>query len=58
MLTLEDGGSGASAVDKFRIRIFDRVSGGLVYDNKRGEPEDLSGDPQTIAGGNIVIHRQ
>lgn len=57
MLTLVDGGTGPSAVDKFRIRIFDRVGGGLVYDNKQGEPEDLSGDPQAIAGGSIVIHR-
>lgn len=46
------GGGG----DRFRIRIWDRDTGAVVYDNRMGEPED--GDAATeLGGGSIVIHR-
>jgi len=49
----QPGGGGA---DKFRIRIWDRVSGGLVYDNQLNAPD--SDEPTTmLGGGNIVIHK-
>lgn len=55
-LTLTDGQRpGGGGVDKFRIRIRD-ASNSVVYDNRIGEPEDLTADPQAIAGGSIVIH--
>jgi len=57
-LTAIDGQApGGGGADKFRITIWDRASGGIVYDNRRGEPDDLTGDPQQIGGGSIVIHK-
>ena len=42
-------------IDKFRIRIWDRVTGVVIYDNRLSEDE-TTGDPQEIGGGSIVIH--
>ena len=57
-LTALDGQAAeGGGVDKFRITIWDRANGGIVYDNRRGEPDDLAGDPQQIGGGSIVIHK-
>lgn len=57
MLTAIDGQQpGGGGVDKFRIRIWDRIGGGLIYDNQLNAPD--SNDPTTIlGGGNIVIHK-
>lgn len=44
--------------DKFRIKIWDRQDGGVVYDNRLGASDDLdNADPQVLGGGSIVIHR-
>jgi hypothetical protein len=54
LLSAIDGG--ASGPDKFRIKIWDPVSGHVVYDNQTGTEE--SADPTTvIAGGSITVHR-
>ena len=57
MLTAIDGQvSGGGGVDKFRIRIWDETSGGLIYDNMSGSGEN--DDPTTaLGGGSIVIHK-
>jgi hypothetical protein len=57
MLTAIDGAlSGGGGADKFRIKIWDRASGAIVYDNQLGAADD--GDPTTvIGGGSIVIHK-
>ncbi len=48
---------GGGGVDKFRIKIWDKVSGGRVYDNLLDAPEDA--DPTTaLAGGSIAIHKE
>jgi hypothetical protein len=59
MLTATDGQiNGGGGVDKFRIKIWDNASGGVIYDNKRGTSDDIdSADPQAIGGGSIVIHK-
>ncbi|MBE0608611.1 MAG: IPT/TIG domain-containing protein [Dehalococcoidia bacterium] len=56
-LTAIDGDSdGANKPDKFRIRIWDRLNGGLVYDNQLSAPDDA--EPTTVlGGGSIVVHR-
>jgi hypothetical protein len=52
MLTAIDG-----SPDKFRIKIWDKATGGLVYDNQLGAADDA--DPTTsIGGGSIVIHKE
>ena len=58
MLTAIDGQvSGGGGVDKFRIKIWDKVSGGRVYVNLLDAPEDA--DPTTaLAGGSIAIHKE
>ena len=43
-------------VDLFRIKIWDKVSGDIIYDNQFGADDDA--DPATaIGGGNIIIHQ-
>ncbi|MBI4187080.1 MAG: PD40 domain-containing protein [Chloroflexi bacterium] len=58
MLTAIDGEiSGGSGVDKFRIKIWDKATGDIVYDNQIGAEDTI--DPVTaIAGGSIVIHKE
>jgi hypothetical protein len=57
MLKAIDGQiNGGGGVDKFRIKIWDRATGEVVYDNQMGAAEDA--DPSTaIGGGSIVIHK-
>lgn len=57
MLTVIDGDmNGAKKADTFRIRIWNNVGGGLVYDNLLNAPD--SDDPTTvIGGGNISIKK-
>ncbi|MBI1765773.1 MAG: hypothetical protein HYR56_30580 [Acidobacteria bacterium] len=59
MLTAIDGQiNGGGGVDKFRIKIWDNASGGVIYDNKRGDSDELdSANPQALGGGSIVIHK-
>jgi hypothetical protein len=59
ILTATDGQvSGGGGVDKFRIKIYDKISGAVIYDNARGSSDDINtANPQAIAGGSIVIHK-
>ncbi|HET6576385.1 MAG TPA: PKD domain-containing protein, partial [Fimbriiglobus sp.] len=53
-LTVIDGQK--TGVDKFRIKIWDAVSGVVAYDNGLGAADDA--DPATpLGGGSIVIHK-
>ena len=56
ILTATDGAiSGGGGSDKFRIKIWNENSGGVVYDNMIGFSD--TADPGTvIGGGDIVIH--
>ncbi|HEX6292918.1 MAG TPA: PKD domain-containing protein [Herpetosiphonaceae bacterium] len=56
MLTAIDGQvNGGGGVDKFRMKIWDKTSGAVVYDNQLGAPD--SDAPSTVLGGGaIVIH--
>jgi WD40 repeat protein len=54
MLTATDGQeSGGGEVDKFRIKIWDKATDHVVYDNKLGVLDDQN-DAQEIAGGNLA----
>lgn len=57
LLTATDGQiTGGGGVDKFRIKIWDKVTGAVVYDNMMGATE--TDDPATVLGaGSIVIHK-
>jgi len=57
LLTAIDGQlNGGGGMDKFRMKIWDRTTGLIVYDNQLGA--DDYGDAATaIGGGSIVIHR-
>ena len=59
LLTAYDGDEqGGDGVDRFRIKIWRVSDNVVVYDNRFGAPDDLSGaDPQALSGGSIVIHR-
>lgn len=56
MLTAIDGEiNGGGGVDKFRIKIWDKSTGSVIYDNQTGAGD--TGVPTTlVGGGNIVIH--
>jgi hypothetical protein len=56
MLTSIDGQiNGGGGADTFRIKIWDKATGQIIYDNQMGAADDAS--PSTvIAGGSIVIH--
>ncbi|MFX0126030.1 MAG: PKD domain-containing protein [Candidatus Hodarchaeota archaeon] len=56
LLTAIDGDlNGGDGVDKFRIKIWDRLTDTIIYDNQLGSEDD---SPLTtpIEGGSIVIH--
>ncbi len=58
MLTARDGQvSGGGGVDRFRIKIWDKATEEVVYDNQMGDADD--GDASdAIEGGSIVIHKK
>ena len=56
MLTANDGQvSGGGAVDRFRIKIWEKATGSVVYDNQMGDAEDAAAST-AIQGGSIVVH--
>ena len=56
MLTAIDGAiKGGGGTDKFRIKIWEKATEALVYDNQLNAPD--TDEPTTvISGGSIVIH--
>jgi subtilisin family serine protease len=61
LLTATDGNlKTGDGIDRFRIKIWDRATGVIVYDNAPSadpDTEDLNQIfPQAISGGSIVIH--
>ena len=56
ILTAIDGQvPGGGGADKFRIKIWESVSGVVIYDNQTGALDDANPTTQ-IGGGSIVIH--
>ena len=56
MLTAIDGSIDGSIVDKFRLKIWNKADGAVVYDNQMGASDQ--DDPTTpISFGNIVIRK-
>ena len=56
MLTAADGQiSGGGGIDKFRIKIWDKATDQIIYDNQMGK-SDTGEDATQLGGGNIVIH--
>ncbi len=55
MLSAVDGKQAGDA-DTFRLKIWEKASGDVIYDNKMGA--DDASDPDTeLGGGNIVVHK-
>jgi hypothetical protein len=56
LLTAIDGSlQGGTGSDRFRVKIWDKATSGVVYDNQYGQPED-SDASTALAGGSIVVH--
>jgi hypothetical protein len=56
MLTARDGQQpGGGGDDRFRIKIWDRATSSVVYDNQMGEGDD-SPAATVLGGGSVVIH--
>jgi hypothetical protein len=57
ILTAIDGSLLSGKPDTFRIKIWDKATGAMIYDNMLGTADDA--DPTTIlGGGNIVVHKK
>jgi hypothetical protein len=57
MLTATDGEiPGGGGVDRFRIKVWDKATGAVIYDNVQGGSDDLSTNSEALGGGNIQIH--
>jgi len=54
LLTATDGGTKDS--DKFRIKIWNKETNSIVYDNQKGD-SDIAEPATIIESGNIVIHK-
>lgn len=54
-LTAVDGQVGGGGADKLRLKIYDKASGTVIYDNQMGSADSSS--PSTVLGaGSVVIH--
>ena len=57
LLTATDGKLKGDGIDKFRIKVWSKSTGDVVYDNKPGSDDiDTSGQTELV-GGSIVIHK-
>ena len=57
LLTAQDGDNfGNKKPDTFRIKIWDKASGAVVYDNQMGVDETALTAGTQLGGGSIVIH--
>ena len=56
MLTAIDSQLNNTGIDKFRIKIWDKATDAVVYDNKLGAP-DTGDDATALGAGSIVIHK-
>jgi hypothetical protein len=57
LLTAIDGAvAGGGAADRFRIKVWEKSTGIVVYDNQRGAADD-SDATTALGGGSIVIHK-
>lgn len=57
LLTANDGQqNGGGGVDRLRLKIWDKASGDVVYDNQSGADDDAAAS-DAIEGGSIVIHK-
>ena len=58
LLTAVDGQvSGGGGTDRFRLKIWDKTTNAVVYDNERGAAED-DDRATALGGGSIVIHQK
>jgi hypothetical protein len=55
MLTATDGQVNGGGADKFRIKIWDKTTNAVIYDNQAGASDDADAN-SSIGGGSIVIH--
>jgi PKD repeat protein len=57
MLTAIDGvGPGGGGADRFRIKIWNKATGAVVYDNQLGAADD-SNPTTALGGGSIIVHK-
>ncbi len=56
LLTAIDGQVNGGGEDNFRIKIWDKASGNIIYDNMLGAGDELA-PTTTLGGGSIVIHK-
>jgi photosystem II stability/assembly factor-like uncharacterized protein len=58
MLTAIDGDvPGGGGIDKFRIKIWDKESNTIIYDNQLSQ-DDTAVPSTSVVGGSIVIHKK
>jgi len=55
-VTIHDGDVNNSGKDKFRIKIWDKGTGNVIYDNQIGAADDADATAE-ITGGSITVHK-
>lgn len=55
-ITATDGQVNGGGTDRFRIRIWDKSGGGVIYDNQPADP-DTADASTALGGGNITVHK-
>jgi hypothetical protein len=56
LLTATDGEvNGGGGQDKFRIKMWDKATGAVIYDNQKGDADDA--ETTTVISGSIMIHK-
>ena len=48
--------SGGGGQDKLRMKIWDTMTGEVIYDNQQGDYDDA--DPTTVIGGGSIVIRK
>jgi hypothetical protein len=59
LLTVTDGDAdGGGGLDKFRLKVVEKATSTVIYDNAFGSSEDMDiANPQVLRQGSIVIHK-
>ena len=57
LLTAIDGQiNGGGGTDRFRVKIFDKTTDQVIYDNQLGDADDANATTE-LGGGSIVLHK-
>jgi hypothetical protein len=57
LLTATDGKVSGGGVDKFRIKVWNKTTGAIAYDNAPGSDDIDASNQMALGGGSITVHK-